>query len=60
MIWSIIASYIGYICGLFTENLYIKLAIQGIVNLSLYITIITIFYKDFLGYIMQFLRPKKG
>jgi O-antigen/teichoic acid export membrane protein len=60
MIWSIIASYIGYMCGLFTENLYIKLAIQGIVNLSLYITIITIFYKDFLGYIMQFLRPKKG
>lgn len=60
MIWSIIASYIGYMCGLFTENLYIKLAIQSIVNLSLYITIITIFYKDFLGYIMQFLRPKKG
>ena len=59
MIWSIIICYLGLLCGLLTENLYIKLTIQCIVSLSLYIAVITIFYRDLWEYIMKFLKIKK-
>jgi O-antigen/teichoic acid export membrane protein len=59
MIWSIIICYLGYLSGLFTENLYYKLIIQGAVSLSLYIGVISIFYRELWNYIMKFLKIKK-
>jgi O-antigen/teichoic acid export membrane protein len=59
MIWGFIISYAGYLCGLSTENLYIKLAIQGIVSGITYLGIIAIFHKDLLEYILKFLKIKK-
>lgn len=59
MLWSLIICYIGYLCGLITENLYLKLIIQGGVSLILYISVIFIFYKDMWEYILKFLKIKK-
>ena len=59
MIWSIIICYLGYLCGLLTDNLYVKLILQGTTSLSLYIVVITIFYKDMWEYVMKFLKIKK-
>jgi hypothetical protein len=59
MIWGFIISYAGYLCGLSTENLYIKLVIQGIVSGITYLGIIAIFHKDLLEYILKFLKIKK-
>lgn len=59
MIWGIVICYIGYLCGTVTENLYIKLIIQGTISLSLYLGIIIIFYKDLWNYILSFLKIKK-
>ena len=59
MIWGFIISYAGYLCGLSTENLYMKLLIQGIVSGITYLGIIAIFHKDLLEYILKFLKIKK-
>ena len=58
MIWGIIISYAGYLCGLCTENLYLKLAVQGIVSSILYITMIYVFYKDMIEYALRFIKRR--
>lgn len=58
MIWGIAISYIGYLCGLTTENLYLKLIIQGAVSFSLYITMIYVFYKDMIEYALRFIKRR--
>ena len=59
MIWSIIICYLGYLSSLLTDNLYYKLIIQSSVSLSLYIMVITIFYRELWNYVMKFLKIKK-
>jgi O-antigen/teichoic acid export membrane protein len=59
MIWSIIICYLGYLFGLFTDNIYYKLIIQGTVSLGLYIGVISIFYRELWHYIIKFLKMKK-
>ncbi len=59
MIWSIIICYLGYLFGLFTDNIYYKLIIQGTVSLGLYIGVISIFYRELWNYVIKFLKMKK-
>ena len=59
MIWGIVISYVGYLCGLCTENLYLKLVVQGIVSGITYLGIIYTFHKDLWDYILKFLKLKK-
>lgn len=59
MIWSIIICYLGYLFGVFTDNIYYKLIIQGTVSLGLYIGVISIFYRELWNYIIKFLKMKK-
>jgi O-antigen/teichoic acid export membrane protein len=59
MFWGIIVSYLGYLCGTSTENLYFRLIIQGTVSFTLYAGVICIFHQDVLDYILRFLKIKK-
>lgn len=59
MFWGIIVSYLGYLCGTSTENLYLRLIIQGTVSFTLYAGVICIFHQDVLDYILRFLKIKK-
>ena len=59
MIWSIIICYLGYLFGVFTDNIYYKLIIQGTVSLGLYIGVISIFYRELWNYVIKFLKMKK-
>jgi O-antigen/teichoic acid export membrane protein len=59
MIWSIIICYLGYLFGLFTDNIYYKLIIQGTVSLGLYIGVISIFYRELWNSVIKFLKMKK-
>ncbi len=59
MIWGIIVSYIGYLCGTYTENLYIRFIIQCAVSFSLYLAVIYFFYKEIIEYVLNFKKARK-